>query len=185
MIETARNAGFTVHMGDGTDTEELRTAGAENARIVVASTGDDDVNLLVAQLAKSKFDVEKVLARANNPDNVDAFEDLGVRTISATDATAWAIDNAIERPALASWMTSLGQAGDVQEIELTSQELVGRTIREVGPELPGDCLVALVTRDGETRVPDADFTLQKGDHVTILGSREGVRQAMQFCHPGD
>jgi NhaP-type Na+/H+ or K+/H+ antiporter/K+/H+ antiporter YhaU regulatory subunit KhtT len=185
VIETARNEGFTVHIGDGTDTEELRAAGADNARIVVAATGDDDVNLLVSQLSATKFDVEKVLARANNPDNVDAFEELGVRTISSTDATAWAIDNAIERPALATWMTSLGREGDVQEVELTADEFVGRTIREVGPEMPGGCLVALVTRDGETQVPDADFTLQRGDRITLLGSREGVREAMAFCHPDD
>jgi NhaP-type Na+/H+ or K+/H+ antiporter len=183
VIETARNEGFTVHMGDGTDTDELRSAGADNARIVVAATGDDDVNLLVSQLSSSKFDVDNVLARANNPDNVDAFEELGVRTISSTDATAWAIDNAIERPALASWMTSLGREGDVQEIALTADELVGRTIAEVGPELPGGCLIALVTRDGETRVPEAEFTLQEGDHVTVLGNREGVREAMEFCNP--
>jgi NhaP-type Na+/H+ or K+/H+ antiporter len=185
VIETARNAGFTVHMGDGTDTDELRSAGADNARIVVAATGDDDSNLLVSQLAASKFGVETVLARANNPDNVDAFEELGVRTISSTDATAWAMDNAIERPAMSAWMTSLGEAGDVQEVELQREELIGRPIREVGPELPGGCLIALVTRNGETRVPGADFTLQEGDHVTILGDRDGVREAMDFCRGAD
>jgi len=183
VTEIARDEGFTVHSGDGTDTDVLRSAGAENARIVIAATGDDDVNLLVSQLSSTNFGVEKVLARANNRDNVEAFEELGVRTISSTDATAWAIDNAIERPALATWMTSLGREGDVQEVELTADDLVGRTVRELGPELPGGCLVALVTRDGETKVPDADFTLQRGDHITLLGSRDSVRDAMEFCDP--
>jgi Trk K+ transport system NAD-binding subunit len=185
VIEKARDAGFTVHKGDGTDTEVLRSAGAENARIVVAATGDDDVNLLVAQLANSKFDVEKVLARANNPDNVEAFEDLGVRTISSTMATAWALDNQIERPALANWMTHIGDNGDVQEVEVTSEHLTGRTVREIGPELPDGCLIALVERDGETRVPEAEFTLQHGDSITLLGRRDGVREAMSFCNPDD
>jgi NhaP-type Na+/H+ or K+/H+ antiporter len=185
VIEKARDAGFTVHKGDGTDTEVLRSAGAENARIVVAATGDDDVNLLVAQLANSKFDVEKVLARANNPDNVEAFEDLGVRTISSTMATAWALDNQIERPALANWMTHIGDNGDVQEVEVTSEHLTGRTVREIGPELPDGCLIALVERDGETRVPEAEFTLQHGDSITLLGRRDGVREAMSFCNPDE
>jgi NhaP-type Na+/H+ or K+/H+ antiporter len=185
QVEIARDVGHTVHIGDGTDTEVLRSAGAANARIVVAATGDDDANLLVAQLAKSKFDVETVLARANNPGNVEAFEDLGVRTISSALATAQAIDNAIERPALAEWMGTLGDSGDVQEIEVTSSELVGRAVREVGPELPASVLVALVARDGETRVPDADFTLQEGDRITLLGQRDAVREAMAYCHPDE
>ena len=181
-IETAREAGFTVHKGDGTSTDTLRAADVENAKIVVAATGDDDVNLLVAQLANSKFDVEKVLARANNPENVEAFEDLGVRTISSTMATAWALDNQIERPALADWMTHIGDNGDVQEVEVTSEHLIGRTVRDIGPELPDGCIIALVQRDGETSVPDADFTLQEGDSITILGHREGVHEAMEFCN---
>jgi NhaP-type Na+/H+ or K+/H+ antiporter/K+/H+ antiporter YhaU regulatory subunit KhtT len=183
MVEAARNQGHTVHIGDGTDTDVLRSAGADNCRILVAATGDDDANLLVAQLAKSKFDIETVMARANNPDNVEAFEDLGVRTISSAVATAQAMDNAIERPALANWMGEIGRSGDVQEIEVTAEELVGRTVREVGPELPGGVLIALVARNGQTQVPAADFTLEEGDRITLIGNREDVREAMTFCHP--
>jgi NhaP-type Na+/H+ or K+/H+ antiporter len=180
-VERTRNEGYTVAWGDGTDTDILREAGVANAKTVVAATGDDDVNLLVAQLSSSKFDVDTILARANNPDNVDAFEDLGVRTISAAMATAWALDNQIERPALAHWMTDIGRDGDVQEVEITNGTFVGRTVREVGPDLPETCLIALVDRDGEVKVPGPEFTLEKGDRITLLGSREAVREAMQMC----
>ena len=183
VVQIARNQGFTVHHGDGADTEVLRSAGAGNAKVVVAATGDDDVNLLVAQLANSKFDPEKVLARANNPDNVEAFEELGVRTIASTIATAQALDNYIERPSMSNWMGEIGRSGDVQEVEVTSEKLVGRTIREVGPELPSGCLVALVSRNGDTSVPGADFTLQEGDRITIIGEWDAVRTAQKFVHP--
>ena len=182
-VERARNEGYSVHHGDGSDTDELRAAGAENAKILVAATGDDDVNLLVAQLADSKFDVETIIARANNPDNVDAFEDLGVRTVSSSLATAWGIDNIIERPALANWMTEIGRSGDVQEVEVTSDELVGLTIAELDEDLPGGVIIALVGRSGENKVPDADFTIQAGDHLTFLGRKEAVRDALNWCHP--
>ncbi|WP_435334018.1 cation:proton antiporter domain-containing protein [Haloarchaeobius sp. TZWWS8] len=185
IVEIARESGFAARMGDGTDTDVLRAAGADNAKILVAATGDDDANLLVAQLANSKFDIDTIIARANNPDNVEAFEDLGVRTISSAMATAWAIDNEIERPALANWMTHIGESGDVQEIEVTSRELVGRTVREIGPELPEGCLIALVSRNGDTQVPSADFTVQDGDRITIIGRHEGVREAMAYCHPDE
>ncbi len=185
MVERARNAGFPVRHGDGTDTEVLAAAGAENAKFVVAATGDDDANLLVAQLARSRFDVEQVITRVNNPDNVDAFEELGVQPISASQATAWALDNAIERPALSTWMTELGRTGDVQEIEVTAEELVGRTIGDIDEELPNGCLIALVSRDGDNEVPSSDVTLEYGDHLTFLGRTEAVREAISWAHPHD
>jgi len=185
IAERVRNDGFTAIIGDGTDTEVLREAGANNAKTVVAATGDDDANLLVSQLASTKFDVERVIARANNPDNVDAFEDLGVRTISAAMATAWAIDNQIERPAIAHWMTDVGRVGDVQEIEVTSEEIIGEPLREVGPMLPDACLIALVSAEGDedVRVPTADYVIQAGDYVTLLGRKESVREGMKLVHP--
>ncbi|MFB6353136.1 MAG: TrkA C-terminal domain-containing protein, partial [Halobacteriales archaeon] len=121
----------------------------------------------------------------NNPDNVDAFEELGVRAISSSQATAWALDNAIERPALSAWMTELGRSGDVQEIEVTAEAMVGRTIGELDEELPNGCLIALVSREGENQVPSPEFTLELGDHLTFLGRREAVREAIEWCHPHD
>ena len=180
VVEQRRNQGYKVEWGDGTDTETLRSSGAENAKIVVAATGNDDANLLVAQLSKSNFDVEEVIAKVNNPDNVDAFEDLGVRSIDAGMASAWAIDNQIERPALAGWMTGADRTGDVQEVELTNAEFDNTAIQEFGPMLPEDCLIALVGRDGETHVPHADFTVEVGDKLTLLGQRDQVREGMRL-----
>jgi NhaP-type Na+/H+ or K+/H+ antiporter len=182
IVERARNDGYAVEIGDGTDTDVLRSAGAENAKTVVAATGDDDANLLVSQLASSKFGVDRVIARANNPDNVEAFEDLGVRTISSAMATAWAIDNQIERPAIAHWMTDIGRSGDVQEVEVKNPELIGQPIREVGPMLPEACLIALVSgeRHENAEVPTADYVLEAGDMVTLLGRRESVRDGMKM-----
>jgi NhaP-type Na+/H+ or K+/H+ antiporter/dihydroxyacetone kinase DhaKLM complex PTS-EIIA-like component DhaM len=185
VAQSVRNAGYTAIIGDGTDTELLREAGADNAKTVVAATGDDDANLLVAQLSSSKFDVETVIARANNPDNVDAFEDLGVRTISSSMATAWAIDNQIERPAIAHWMTDVGRTGDVQEVEVTSDEVAGKPVREVGPMLPDACLIALVGKGDYTtaEVPGPDYVVELGDHVTLLGQTEAVREGMKLVSP--
>jgi len=182
VVEQVRNAGYSVVIGDGTDTDMLREAGANNAKTVVAATSDDDANLLVAQLASANFDVENVIARVNNTSNVDAFEDLGVRTISAAMATAWAIDNQIERPAIAHWMTDIGRTGDVQEVEVTNEEVIGKPVRDVGPTLPDTCLIALLSRgDHESaEVPSADTVIERGDHVTLLGSTDAVREGMAF-----
>ncbi|EMA55756.1 cation:proton antiporter domain-containing protein [Halococcus salifodinae] len=182
-VEQARDAGHTAQVGDGTDTDVLRTAGAENAKILAAATGDDDVNLLVAQFGGTTFGIEDVIARVNQPENADAFEDLGVRTISSSLATAWAIDNAIERPALSNWMTELDRSGDVQEIEITAEDVVGRSVAELGTDLPDGSLIALVGRDGDSRVPDREVTVEHGDHVTVIGHTAAVQTAIDRLHP--
>ncbi len=185
VVEDARNEGYTVEMGDGTDMDFLRSAGAENAKTVVAATADDDTNLLVSQLVKSRFDTDNILARANNPDNVEAFEELGVNTIDSAMATAWAIDNQIERPALAQWMTQVGGTGDAQEVAVSNEELIGKSIEEVGPMLPDACLIALVSHEGETVVPTADYVIEDGDKLTLLGQHDPVREGMQMCRGED
>ncbi|WP_256685264.1 cation:proton antiporter domain-containing protein [Halococcus qingdaonensis] len=184
-VETARSEGFSVHIGDGAHRDVLQSAGAENASTIVATTGDDDSNLLVAQLAATAFDTEQVIARVNQPENDDAFAELDVETISAPIATSWAIDNRIERPALWNWMTELGRSGDVQEFEVTAADVAGETIAELASAIPEGCLIALVSRDGENMVPDGDFELQQGDRITLVGLNEPVQNALERFHPSD
>jgi NhaP-type Na+/H+ or K+/H+ antiporter/K+/H+ antiporter YhaU regulatory subunit KhtT len=183
--EELRSEELSVRVGDGSNVEFLRSSGIENAKIVVAATGDDDTNLLVAQLAKSNFDPQKIIARVNEPENVEGFQDLDIETISSSMSTAWAIDNLIERPAISNWMTELGRSGDVQEIEVTDEDLIGRKISEINDKLPGGCIIALVSRDGENTVPETDFVLEEGDHITVLGNKDSVREAIDLFHPHD
>jgi len=180
-----REAGFTVREGSGTDVEFLRTVGADRAKTVVATTGDDDTNLLVAQLARAEFGVERVIARVNDPDNVAPFNQLGVETVSSTMSTAWAIDNRIERPALSKWMNEIGESGDVQEIEVTDESLVDRTISEINDLIPEGCSIALVSRGSENIVPEPDYRIARGDHITVLGRTDAVRGALERLHPHD
>lgn len=184
-LQIARDAGFTVHAGDGTETTVLREAGIEDAKMVVAATGNDNDNLLVCQLAASKFDIENVYARVNQPGNADAFDSLNVTAIDAPMATALAIDNEIERPALSHWMNKLGEGHDVQEIEVTADDLVDKTIAELNTVIQDGCIVATVGRDGESHVPHADDELRRGDSVTFIGDAEAVKDAVRRFHPHD
>ncbi|GAB7020215.1 cation:proton antiporter domain-containing protein [Halostagnicola bangensis] len=177
--------GFSALTGNGTDDDVLQKAGIEDAKIVAATTATDDTNLLVSQLARTKFDVETVVARVNSPENVDAFETLGVRAIDVSSATAWSIDNEIERPALAHWMTELGEGHDAQEITVTAADLPNSTIAELDAEIPNGCIVAVLARDGETYVPGADTVLEEGDRVTFIGRDDAVRSAVRRFHPHD
>ena len=132
------------------------------------------------RLATTKFDPERVVCRANQPENVEAFDDLGVRVISSSHAIAQEIDNSIERPAMQAWEENIDQSGggDVQEVTVEGDRFADRPVREVGPELPGRCLIGLVTSSENTFVPKADYVLKHGDRVTIIGEHDAVREAM-------
>ncbi len=183
QVERARNDGFTVRLGDATEAETLREAGIEDAKIVVAATADDDRNLLVCQLARSKFGVERVFSRVNQPDNVAAFDTLDVTAIDVSTATAFTIDNEIERPALSHWMNELGDDHDVQEIEVTAEALVGKTIADLNAEIPDGVIVAVLGRGEKAHVPSADDVLEGGDHITFVGDARGVKRAIKRFHP--
>ena len=182
-LERARDEGFTVRSGDGTEASVLQDAGIDEAKMVIAATGDDDRNLLVCQLARSKFGVERVFSRVNDPDNVDAFNTLDVTAIDVSTATAFTIDNEIERPAIAHWMNELGDDHDVQEIEVTAENLVGKTIAELNAEIPDGVIVAVIGRGDDSHVPSADDALEYGDHITFVGDVAGVKQAVRRFHP--
>ncbi|MEF8900131.1 MAG: cation:proton antiporter [Halovenus sp.] len=184
-IERSRSEGFTVHRGDGTETETLREADIDEAKIVVAATRDDDINLLVSQLATSKFGVGQVFSRVNDPENVSAFDSLDVTAIDAPTATATAIDNEIERPALTHWMNELGDGHDVQEITVTAEDFLGKTIEEVNTQIPDGVIVAVIGRNGESHIPSASDTLEYGDHITFIGAEEAVDRAIKRFHPHD
>lgn len=171
-------AGYRVVHGDGTDLAVMEDAEFASADIVVAATADDDQNLLATQLVRSKFDTETVIGRVNQPRNEAPFEDLGVTTVSHSDAIAGVIDMHVESPSLTEWMESIGQGGDVQEVAVRNEAYAGLTIDEVDAALPDQVLLAMVGGEADAHLPERDEVLEIGDHVTLIGDRAAVRNAM-------
>jgi len=184
-VRKARSAGFSVHVGDGTEADVLRDAGIDEAKILVAATESDDANLLVCQLGKTKFEVDRVLARVNEPENVDAYDSLDVTAIDSPMATAVALDDEIESPALTHWMNNMGDGHDVREVEVTAEKFIGKSIEEVNTAIPDGCIVAVVSHEDETHVPAAEDILKHGDSVTFVGDADAVERAVKRFHPHD
>src|SRR5438034_4741754 len=87
LIENNRNRYQTVEQelehnvqyGDASELWVLDRAGISRADIVIAVTGDDEDNMLICQVAREKYMVERVIARVNNPRNRQWFELLGIK----------------------------------------------------------------------------------------------------------
>ena len=70
--------------GNGTDEDIMRSAGADQADIVMALTEGDNRNALAAQLAKHRFGTPRVIAKINDPLRGEAYRALGLETICRT-----------------------------------------------------------------------------------------------------
>ena len=75
-----------VQLGDATELFVLERAGIKRPPdVVVAVTGDDEDNIVICQLARERYGVEKTIARVNDPRNQPYFDLLGISpTVSAT-----------------------------------------------------------------------------------------------------
>jgi trk system potassium uptake protein TrkA len=73
---------FTV--GTALEIEALTAAGIERADVFVASTNGDNTNIVIAQIAKRRFNVPKVVARILDPYRAKWYADQGLDTVCPT-----------------------------------------------------------------------------------------------------
>lgn len=76
-------SGETVR-GNGTDEDVMRSAGAEQADLLMTLTEGDNRNALAAQLGKHTFGIPRVIAKVNDPLRAEAYRALGLQTICRT-----------------------------------------------------------------------------------------------------
>lgn len=86
--------GFTSH-GVPIDEDVLKRAGIESCAALAAVTQDDNVNIMVSQMAREIFNVPMVLARIYDPRRGDVFSHFGLHTICPTNLTVAAICSAL------------------------------------------------------------------------------------------
>jgi trk system potassium uptake protein TrkA len=80
-------SGFRI-VGDATQLAVLKEAKLKDADVFFATTHGDNVNLMVAQVARKLFNVPQVLARVFDPKREQAYNQLGIETICPTSVAA-------------------------------------------------------------------------------------------------
>ena len=80
-------SGFTIE-GDATELSVLRQAKCSQADLFVAATGNDNLNLMAAQIAGPILGARRSLARVDDPETAAAFENVGIDVISPTTIMA-------------------------------------------------------------------------------------------------
>jgi len=157
-----------VQYGDASELWVLERAGVSRADLVIAVTGDDEDNMLIAQVAKEKYLVEHTIARVNNPRNLQHFQLLGIRpAVSATDLILRLIEHEVPQYGLVQLLALEGERLEIIELEVgEGAPAAGRRVEEV--ELPEGSLIISVLRGGEGFVPKSDTVIEAGDEVLLI-----------------
>ena len=157
-----------VQYGDATELWVLERAGIQRADLVIAVTGDDEDNMLVCQVAKEKYLCDRIIARVNNPRNLNHFKLLGIQpAVSATDLILRLIEHEVPRYGLVHLLALEEERLEIIELEVSAEaSVVGVSVADI--ELPEGSLIISVLRDGSGFVPKADTVIEAGDEVLLV-----------------
>ena len=172
-------------LGDACEVSILEESGIEQCDVVIAATGDDKANLVVALLAKTEFAVRRVVARVNNPANEWLFTD------------AWGVDVAVSTPrVLASLVEEAVEVGDVVRlfgiregqanlVELTlpaNAPCAGSPVRDL--RLPKDATLVGIVRGRRVISPSPEEPLEAGDELLFIALPEAEEPLRRSMLPG-
>jgi trk/ktr system potassium uptake protein len=157
-----------VQYGDGSELWVLERAGIARADMVIAVTGDDEDNILICQIAKEKYLCERIIARVNNPRNLQHFKLLGIQpAVSATDLILRLIEHEVPKYGLVHLLDLAEDRLEIIELEVTEgAPAAGRAVRDI--DLPSGALIISVLRSDGGFVPNPDTVVQAGDEVLIV-----------------
>ena len=158
-----------IYEGDGTDPQVLEVVDIRRANVVAAVSSDDADNLVAASLAKYQYAVRRVIGRVNNPRNTWLFTpEFGVDVaLNQADIMAKLIE---EEMSLGDMMTMLklrrGKFSLVEEKIFPGAQAVGVAVKDL--DLPPNCIISGIIRDGEIVIPRGVTTLEEGDEILAL-----------------
>jgi trk system potassium uptake protein TrkA len=157
-----------VQYGDGTELWVLDRAGIQRADMVIAVTGDDEDNILICQIAKEKYLCERIIARVNNPRNLQHFKLLGIQpAVSATDLILRLIEHEVPKYGMVHLLDLAEERLEIIEMEVTEDApAAGRSVREI--DLPAGSLIISVLRSDGGFVPNQDTVVEPGDEVLVV-----------------
>ena len=170
----------TIIHGDATDQELLIEEGLENANAIVALTGMDEENIMMALFAKTRG-IKKIVAKVNADTRAQMVESLGIEsTVSAKSATADAILAYVK-----ARMNSYSSANIETMYRLLNGKIVAQEyiikkecdftnipLKDL-PTKPNN-LIACIGRHRRIIIPNGDDHLEVGDSVIVIAKEHTI-----------
>ncbi len=160
--------GSVVVQGDGTSTDDLRTAGAARADVFVGAAGADETTLVACQIAKHVFGVPQTMAVVNDTKNEPLFGVLGIDVVvNATHLVVTALEEGVPGQPLVHLMHAAGPNLSLVSVPVPEDSgIVGQRIGEV--ELPPHSFISLVIKKDQAVLPGQGVVVEVHDEIVAV-----------------
>ena len=192
-IEAAHQANVLIVEGTGTEDEDLRAAGLERARGLVASADSDADNLYITLSARNARPDLLIVARASDEDAAKKLLLAGAdRVVQPYSTAGKEMAKLVLRPQVAAFLDIVSTSGGPEllfeeiEVKETCRE-AGKTIRDLRiREVTGAMVVALRKRDGSfDTTPEPDAALDVGDVMIAAGTPDELSRLEELFAPSE
>jgi len=170
--EIARKYDAVAINADATQEETLDESEVKKADVLVTTTDDDAINLMVCSLAKNKG-VKNLVSVVNQEESKPMYMEKGIKMIKSPNLVmAEHLYKSIKHPTVEEYM-DVGKYAEIFRLPVSpNSKLSGKKIKEIG--LPKKSLIVAVERDSKFIIPTEDVELFSGDKVTVLAHKDQV-----------
>ncbi len=153
-------------LGSPIDQDVLKKAGIESCDAVCAMTQDDNINIMVSQLAATFYEVKTVLTRIYNPEREEVFSHFGLKTVCPTNLIVETVCNTIEHEGKSVSLSFENHSANFVTEEVTKEQdgFYPYQIKLGEREAP----FAVIRKDGSIELVSAKSKpLRRGDRLII------------------
>ena len=158
----------------------------KNYRYLVAATGDDETNIVIASFAK-KLGCRHVIARVRDPEHMNQFDfikdTMGIDSIVNPDMaiTVEIYKYLAEKYTLSGGIFTSGKIALAEFPAKNYSKIVGLSMPEVHEVLP-NMLIAALSRNGKIIIPHGEDEIRSTDYVYIIGQKDEITSLNEKVH---
>lgn len=169
-------------VGNGASYNVQKEAGIDEADLIIAVTGSDELNLLCCTIGRRAGKCAAI-ARVRTPEYSNEIgylrEKLGLAMIINPELeAARAAARVLSLPTALEISTFAHGQAEMIKIKIPEDNILhNMSIAELGRKVTNNILICSVERDGEFTIPSGSFVIHSGDIITFVGT---LRQGRNF-----
>ena len=160
--------------------ETMNSLRAKGAEAIVTMLTDEE-NFHIVELFYEHIGTKDVIVRLNNRSNFNRFHDLGALIVDPSTAIVSLLDHFVRSPQAASLLLGMEANQDSMDVTVLNHDLHGLRLRNL--RLPADTLVLSLKRRGNLIITHGYTRLRRGDVLTLVGSKESLREVSLKFEP--
>jgi voltage-gated potassium channel len=192
-IAVAKERGDLFIEGNGTEDDDLTSAGLSRARGLVASADSDVDNLYITLSARAQQPELLIVSRASDDDAAKKLRLAGAdRVIQPYSTAGREMAKLVLKPQVAAFLDVVSQSGNpemrFEEIRVTVESgQAGKSIRDLRVrEATGAMIIALRTHEGSfDTTPSPDVVLDVDDVLIAVGTPDELRKLEELFGPAE